>query len=114
VELHRPLADEKRIRLEAELPESLPPIAADHDRILQVFSNLIDNAIKFTPEGGRITVRAAPGPDEVVFSVADTGTGIPKEQRAHLFDPFWQARRARRAGAGLGLSIVRGIVEAHG
>ena len=114
VELHRSLADEKRIRLEAELPESLPSIAVDHDRILQVFSNLIDNAIKFTPEGGRITVRAEPGIDEVVFSVEDTGSGIPEEQRARLFDPFWQARRARRAGAGLGLAIARGIVEAHG
>ncbi len=114
VELHRPLADEKGVRLEAEVPESLPQVAADHDRILQVFSNLIDNAIKFTPEGGRITVRAEPGIDEVVFSVADTGSGIPEEQRARLFDPFWQARRARRAGAGLGLAIARGFVEAHG
>ena len=114
VDLHRPLADEKKIRIGAELPESLPQVSADHDRILQVFSNLIDNAIKFTPEGGRITVRAEPGVDEVVFSVEDTGSGIPEDQRGHLFDPFWQARRARRAGAGLGLAIARGIVEAHG
>ena len=114
VELPRALADEKRIRLEAELPDSIPQVAADRDRILQVFSNLIDNAIKFTPEGGRITVRAKPGVGEVVFSVQDTGSGIPEEQRARLFDPFWQARRARRAGAGLGLAIARGIVQAHG
>src|SRR5690606_15434213 len=66
VELYRPLAEEKRIRLEADLPESLPAVAADHDRILQVFSNLIDNAIKFTAEGGRITVRAARDGDQVV------------------------------------------------
>ena len=114
VDLHRTLAGEKEIRIEAELPESLPQVNADHDRILQVFSNLLDNAIKFTPEGGRITVRAEPGVDEVVFSVQDTGPGIPEDQRARLFDPFWQARRARRAGAGLGLAIARGIVEAHG
>jgi len=114
VELHRAMADEKRIRLHADIPESLPQVAADRDRLLQVFSNLIDNAIKFTPEGGRITVRAKAGADEVVFSVQDTGSGIPEEQRAHLFDPFWQARRARRAGAGLGLAIARGIVQAHG
>src|SRR5690606_40475472 len=91
-----------------------PTVAADHDRILQVFSNLIDNAIKFTPRGGRVTVRAEGGDHEVVFSISDTGPGIPQEQLAHLFEPFWQAKRARRAGAGLGLAIARGIVEAHG
>jgi PAS domain S-box-containing protein len=114
VELHRPLADGKGIRLEAVLPAELPTVAADHDRILQVFSNLIDNAIKFTPRGGRVTVRAEGGDHEVVFSISDTGPGIPQEQLAHLFEPFWQAKRARRAGAGLGLAIARGIVEAHG
>ena len=114
VELHRSLADKKGIRLEAVLPTELPTVAADHDRILQVFSNLIDNAIKFTPEGGRVTVRAERGEHEVIFSVSDTGPGIPQEQLAHLFEPFWQAKRARRAGAGLGLAIARGIVEAHG
>ncbi|HEX7089146.1 MAG TPA: PAS domain S-box protein [Longimicrobiales bacterium] len=114
VELHRPLADGKGIRLEAVLADELPAVAADHDRILQVFSNLLDNAIKFTPEGGRVTVRAEHGNHEVIFSVSDTGPGIPEEQRAHLFEPFWQAKHARRAGAGLGLAIARGIVEAHG
>src|SRR5690606_37946778 len=97
VELHRPLADGKGIRLEAVLPAELPTVAADHDRILQVFSNLIDNAIKFTPRGGRVTVRAEGGDHEVVFSISDTGPGIPQEQLAHLFEPFWQAKRARRA-----------------
>src|SRR5690606_40857323 len=62
-----------------------PTVAADHDRILQVFSNLIDNAIKFTPRGGRVTVRAEGGDHEVVFSISDTGPGIPQEQLAHLF-----------------------------
>ncbi|HEX6135878.1 MAG TPA: PAS domain S-box protein [Longimicrobiales bacterium] len=113
VELHRQLAEEHSLELEAELPEHLPPVAADRDRILQVFSNLIGNAIKFTPRGGHITVRADHANGAVRFSVSDTGPGIPEEDRVHLFDPFWQARPGVK-GAGLGLSLSRGIVEAHG
>ena len=114
VELHRSIADEKSLRLEAELPEALPTIDADRDRILQVFANLISNAIKFTPEGGTITVRAERTGDAVRFSVSDTGPGIPEKDRRHLFDAFWQARTGTKEGAGLGLAIAKGLVEAHG
>jgi len=89
-------------------------VAADRARIYQVFSNLVGNALKFTPKGGRIDVRGRIVGDEVVFTIADTGAGIPAESLPHLFDRFWQARETRRAGAGLGLFIAKGIVEAHG
>ncbi|HEX2208414.1 MAG TPA: ATP-binding protein, partial [Longimicrobium sp.] len=72
------------------------------------------NAVKFTPEGGTVTLGCAPGDSEVRFSVADTGPGIPPEQVPHIFGAFWQARHADRRGLGLGLSIARGLVEAHG
>ena len=76
---------------------------------------MISNAIKFTPEGSRVTVSAAVEDNTVVFSIADTGRGIDPEQLPHVFDRFWQAAtRARRLGAGLGLPITKGIVEAHG
>jgi len=103
-------------RLEADVAEGLPPVLADRDRLLQVFSNLVGNGLKFTPEGGRVRIRAdADGEGAVRFSVDDTGPGIPKESLPHLFELFWQARDRRATlGTGLGLSIARGIVEAHG
>ena len=79
-----------------------------------MFENLIGNAIKFTKAGGRITAGAASSDHEVVFWVADTGRGIPSENLPRVFDRFWQATRAGRQGAGLGLPITKGIVEAHG
>ncbi len=91
------------------------PVWADRERVLQVFSNLLSNAIEHTPEGGTITVRTQDEePDRVLFSVHDTGHGISPDQLTRVFDRFWQADRAGRAGAGLGLSIARGIVEGHG
>lgn len=107
-------AAERGIRILKVVPESLPPIRADRSRILQVLANLLANALRFTPEGGRVTLRAALRAGEAVLSVEDTGTGIPAADVPHLFDRFWQGRRAERGGAGLGLAIVRGIVEAHG
>jgi signal transduction histidine kinase len=92
----------------------IPEVWADLDRLLQVFENLVGNAVKFTEPGGRITVGAARRGDDVLFWVADTGAGIAAEDLPHLFDRFWQARKATRRGAGLGLPIVKGIVEAHG
>jgi signal transduction histidine kinase len=79
-----------------------------------VFENLVGNAIKFTKPGGRITLGARAGAGEVLFSVADTGCGIESDQLPRVFDRFWQAPEAKRKGAGLGLPIVKGIVEAHG
>jgi PAS domain S-box-containing protein len=86
----------------------------DSHQILRVFSNLIGNAIKFTPEGGAITVHTERLEREVLFSISDTGPGIPEEQLPHVFDRYWQARKGDRRGAGLGLAIAGGIVEAHG
>jgi signal transduction histidine kinase len=113
-EILRPLAAEKGIRLELDPHPSLPSVDGDRDRIIQVFANLIGNAIKFTPRDGAIMLRAEPREREVVFSVRDTGPGILAEHQARIFERFWQARTAVRQGAGLGLAIAKGIVEAHG
>jgi len=92
----------------------LPELWADRDRLLQVFENLIGNAIKFTEAGGSITVGAAPREEEVLFWVADTGVGMAADDLPHVFERLWQASGGGRAGAGLGLPIAKGIVEAHG
>ena len=92
----------------------MPDVWADRDRLLQVFDNLIGNALKFTPPGGHIRVGAALNEDEVQFWVADTGVGVAAEDLPHVFDRFWQAHKAERRGTGLGLTIVKGIIEAHG
>jgi signal transduction histidine kinase len=89
-------------------------ISADRDRLLQVLSNLIDNAVKFSPEGCTVEVRAETMEPAMRFSVIDTGAGIPADDIAHLFESFWQGTRKSIEGAGLGLAISRGIVEAHG
>jgi PAS domain S-box-containing protein len=89
-------------------------VLADRDRVAQVLSNLVGNAAKFTPEGGRIAVAVEAGEREVRFCVSDTGPGIELQDLPHIFDRFWQVRRVRRGGVGLGLAISKGIVEAHG
>lgn len=104
----------RSIRLESEVPPDLPSVLADRDRVLQLFTNLVDNALKFTPPGGRIVLSASRSTEDVEFSISDTGPGLPADELPHLFDRFWQARRSRIAGVGLGLAIARGIVEAHG
>jgi len=114
VELHRPLAEARSLRLELQVEDALPPVLADRGRVLQVFSNLIGNALRFTPAGGSITLWAQREPGAVRFSVVDTGPGIPPEHLPHLFERFWQAKEGSREGAGLGLPIARGLVEAHG
>jgi signal transduction histidine kinase len=108
------LAEAKRIELAAEAPRELPPVVADRDRLLQVFSNLGGNAIKFTPDGGRVTIRVSRARDAVEFSVVDTGPGIAAADLPRVFDRFWQATKTARSGTGLGLAIAKGIVEAHG
>jgi signal transduction histidine kinase len=115
VEMHTPLASSSRLELRLEVGRDVHDIWGDRNRLLRVLDNLIGNALKFTKEGGRITVQVAARDREVVFSVADTGPGMTPESVAHVFDRFWQAAgRAGRLGAGLGLPIARGIVEAHG
>jgi signal transduction histidine kinase len=113
VELHQPLAQQKMLRLEGQVIGRDRGMRCDRPRILQVLSNLIGNSIKFTPQGGAITVRAELGGSEARFSVTDSGSGIAPDELSHIFERFWQARRAARTGAGLGLAIAKGIVEAH-
>jgi PAS domain S-box-containing protein len=110
-----PQAAAQRVSLRVTVEPGLPSVRADRDRVLQVFSNLLGNALKFTPEEGEIEVRAwHDGPSSVAFSVRDNGPGIPAEHLRHVFDRFWQSNRGDRRGTGLGLSICKGIVEGHG
>ncbi len=123
IEELRPQADEKAIRLLLDAELGLPILIGDADRIGQVFINLIGNAIKFTPDGGKVTVRIAKSSQNgnpvggVYVEVIDTGLGIPTEERERVFDKFQQLRSPRtqhQGGTGLGLSIASGIIEAHG
>jgi len=124
-------AQQNTITLIAEVPEGLPPIGGDGDRLAQVFSNLIDNALKHTPSGGKVTVAARalsgssvvkkgkPWPGGVEVAVSDTGPGIPPEDLSRIFERFYQVDKSRaraKSGAslGLGLAIVKEIVTAHG
>jgi PAS domain S-box-containing protein len=114
LEMQKQLASSAGLELRLDVEHALRAVWGDRNRLLQVFENLIGNAVKFTDEGGRITIGARAGDHRVEFFVADTGCGIPPEGVAHIFDPFWQASHAGGQGAGLGLPITRGIVEAHG
>ncbi|HEX9160607.1 MAG TPA: GAF domain-containing sensor histidine kinase [Thermoanaerobaculia bacterium] len=113
-EIFKAQAAVKSVTLQCLPAESVPPVHADRHRILQVLSNLIGNSLKFTPAGGVISVVAERRADEVLFTVSDTGPGIPKQHQNDIFSPYWQAKRAERLGAGLGLPIAKGIVESHG
>lgn len=114
VALFETQAEEKGLTLSCSTAEDLPSILADRKRMEQVLSNLLGNALKFTSEGGRVNVEATGRVDRVRISVVDTGRGIDPEGLTHLFDRFWQVDSRDRGGAGLGLTIVQGIVEAHG
>jgi signal transduction histidine kinase len=102
------------LRLKLTSPDDLPLVQADSERISQALSNLVGNAIKFSPAGGEIGVRVIVLDAEVMFSVTDSGRGLTPEQLAHAFDRFWQSSRTDRQGAGLGLAITKGIIDAHG
>jgi PAS domain S-box-containing protein len=112
--LFRHLADERAVRLECRVARDLPAIAADRGRILQVLMNLLGNALKFVPSGGSITLAAVREADGVRLSVKDTGVGIAEEDLGNVFKRFWRADRSEAQGAGLGLAVAKGIVEAHG
>jgi signal transduction histidine kinase len=126
-----PTARRKRLSVEAELPPTLPKVLGDRDKVRQVVVNLLGNAVKFTPEGGRVQVRAEvaplkrPGtagpsteePRGVRIAVSDSGIGIPDEAMTRIFEPFFQVDNSSTreyGGTGLGLSIVRSFVHAHG
>jgi signal transduction histidine kinase len=113
-EAFRAAAQEKGVHMDVDAPEDLPPVRADESRIHQVLSNLLANAVKFTPPGGHVWVSAELVAEGIRFSVRDTGPGIAPEDIEHIFQPFWQVRRTARLGSGLGLGIARGIVEQHG
>lgn len=114
LEVLHPLAVHAGLTLTAESDPGLPSLLVDAGRLQQVLSNLVGNAIKFTPRGGRVSMLARRATDGVSFTVSDTGPGIAPDQLPHIFGRFWQARRTDRRGLGLGLSIAKGIVEAHG
>jgi PAS domain S-box-containing protein len=114
VETQKLLAASSSIELRLDVGSDVGEIWGEHDRLVQVFDNLIGNAIKFTTAGGWITVGAASNDQEVVFWVADSGCGLEPGDLPRVFDRFWQATRGDRRGAGLGLPITKGIVEAHG
>ena len=114
LEAHLPLTDARSLRLEVvgAIPEG--HLSGDPARLLQIFSNLIGNAIKFTPANGRIALRVTEESGAWKLSIEDSGCGIAPDHLPHIFDRYWQAKAAGRHGVGLGLSIAKGIVEAHG
>jgi signal transduction histidine kinase len=107
----------RRIELDERLPADLPPVFADAERVHQVLFNLLDNAVRFTPDGGRVTVTASSRNGSVDVAVADTGPGIPGEHLPRVFERFYRvdpARSRHEGGTGIGLAIARSVVEAHG
>jgi signal transduction histidine kinase len=114
VELMGPVAEEKRVRLDLRLEDGPLEALCERERIQQVLHNLIGNAIHFTPAEGQVVVRVWREADEIRVSVTDGGPGIPPEQRDHVFDRYWRGRGASRHGIGLGLFIVKRLVDAHG
>ncbi len=118
VERFTPAASAAGVQLSVQASPRLPSLLGDGDRLAQVFINLVDNALKFTPAGGAVTLRAAHDRGEVHISVSDTGRGIPAEALPHVFERFYRADAARRGGEGhgfgLGLAIAKEITEAHG
>jgi signal transduction histidine kinase len=113
-ESHRASAELKGVGLEHELVEDLPPVAADPERLPLVLDNLLENAIRYTASGGRVTLRARPDVGSIRFEVEDTGKGIPLDLRAQIFEKFARGRDEEPGGAGLGLFLAREIVRGHG
>jgi PAS domain S-box-containing protein len=114
IEAQQMLITDKKLRVETNIPRLLPKVLANKDRILQVLQNLMGNAIKFTPEGGSILIKAECVDSNVITSISDSGPGIDENLLPHLFERFSQAKNTAKWGTGLGLSIAKGIVTAHG
>ena len=104
---------EKSLTLKYHVSPALPEVFADPDQIARAIANLLGNALKFTPRGGHITIGARHVGQEVHFHVRDTGQGIPRPDLNRIFEPFWQGRTKRQCGIGLGLPIVKSIIEGH-
>jgi signal transduction histidine kinase len=117
VERAQAKAQTAELSLRLKMPAGLPPVRCDEDKIAWVISQLLDNALKFTPKGGRVVVQAKAENGMVNISVSDTGIGIPHNRIQEIFEPFHQldgSTTRRYPGTGLGLALVRRIVEAHG
>jgi signal transduction histidine kinase len=114
IELLRPLAVARQIDLRVDVAPDLPAVNSDRERMLQVFSNIGGNAIKFTPQGGRVEIGVSAHSGAVEFTIRDNGPGIAPGDLPHIFDRYWQPRNQARMGTGLGLAIAKRIVEAHG
>jgi len=114
-DMFQPIADEKHIKIKTDLPEDAPHAAEfDWGRIHEVLSNLLANAIKFTPRGGSVTMQVTFLPNEIRFGVIDTGPGIPVDKAPLIFERFYQIKKPGSMGVGLGLYIAKQIIEAHG
>ncbi|HKS16434.1 MAG TPA: ATP-binding protein, partial [Planctomycetota bacterium] len=117
VDFMKPAAEKRRQALELSVNGRLPGVAGDPDYLERAVSNLVDNAIKYTPEGGRIRVSAKQDESTVVIEVADTGIGIPPTDVPRVFERFYRVDKSRSremGGTGLGLSIVKHVVQVHG
>jgi len=103
-------------QLEIDFPSDFPVILGDEDRLIQVFNNLIQNAIKYSPDGGEIRLSGQLLPNQVVVCISDQGPGIAPDDIPHVFDRFYRAKEASRRtkGAGLGLYLAKAVIEAHG
>jgi two-component system NtrC family sensor kinase len=112
----RQRAEAKRQTLLVDVPDNLPRVLGNPPRLRQMLANLLDNAIKYTPEGGILSLRAHDEGEVVILSVSDSGLGIPPADQPYIFDKFYRAANARQefTGSGLGLAIVKSIVDNHG
>ena len=110
----QPQLESRRLTLALDARDDLPRVSADHDQIVRVLTNLLINAIRATADGGRVIVGAAPRLESIAFAVTDTGAGIPADYLAKIFEPFIRAPNAAPGGSGLGLTIAKRIVDAHG
>jgi signal transduction histidine kinase len=113
-DMFEPVMEDAVLRFVRRIDEHLPPVQADRQRLAQVLSNLLGNAVRFTPHGGEIAITAECQADRVRVAVRDTGPGVSAGDVPRLFERHWQAPRLLRAGSGLGLFIAKGIIDAHG
>jgi signal transduction histidine kinase len=114
VEMCGPPAGERGVRLESNVEGGLPLLDADRDRLIQALGNFVSNAVKVTPSGGRVGVICRRHGDRISYAVEDTGPGMPPDEIPHVFERYWRGRQAGYRGTGLGLTIAKGIVDAHG
>jgi signal transduction histidine kinase len=114
IELNESIGAEKGVVIEGDYALEGLQLWCDRDRVLQVFANLLGNAVKFCQRGERVTVSARRERDQVHIEVSDTGPGMGEEELRHIFEPYWSGERHRKKGTGLGLFITKGILEAHG